>query len=273
MKKLLSGTLVAFGLTIPGMAIAADLGAPPVYKAPPAIAPVYSWTGFYIGANAGYGWNQNDGSAFCVNPVGAFNGPGCDSIPGSQIDSKGFIGGGQIGYNWQVSPNWLLGLEADFQGSDIKGSLNFPGPIPIIPSGAIAGTYAASEDIDWFGTVRARAGLTFDRVLVYGTGGLAYGKVDVSQALVFPAESYSSSASVTKTGWTAGGGIEWAFANNWSARLEYLYYDLGTVTSSATGAPTNTGFLVGKDFDVRGSIARAAINYKFDWGAPVVSRY
>jgi len=267
MKKLLSGTLVAFGLTIPGIAIAADMAAPPVYKAPPAIAPVFSWTGFYIGANAGGAWNQDDGLPFCVNPAGVLNGTGCrtTNVPGAQVDANGFIGGGQIGYNWQVSPNWLLGAEADFQGADIKGSLNIPGPFATVGGGGPGGTsFTASEKIDWFGTVRARAGLTFDRFLVYGTGGLAYGKVDVSQDTLFPATSYPSSASLTKTGWTAGGGVEWAFLNNWSAKLEYLYYDLGNVSTSGYGTPINDGYLGGKDFDVKGQIVRVGINYKFN---------
>jgi opacity protein-like surface antigen len=123
----------------------------------------------------------------------------------------------------------------------------------------------ANEKLEWFGTVRGRLGITFDRVLIYGTGGFAYGHVKVDQNSVpVPGPGpflFPSSASVTKTGWTAGGGIEWAFSGKWSAKIEGLYYDLGSITSA--GSAVN-GFMVGKNFDVRGGIARFGVNYRLN---------
>jgi outer membrane immunogenic protein len=276
MKKLLHGSLMAIGLVIPGATLAADM-AVPLYKAAPPEAAAANWSGGYVGLNAGGAWNNDDGLPFCINPAGVLNGTGCETtnVPGAQVDAKGFIGGGQIGYNLQVTPRWLLlGVEADLQGSDIHGSLNIPGPFAAVGGGGAAGSnFTASEKIDWLGTVRARLGFAFDRFLIYGTTGLAYGRVDVSQNTIFTNTSYPSSASLERSGWTAGGGLEWAFMNSWSARLEYLFYDLGHIGTSGLGTPINDGYFGGKDFDVKGQIVRAAINYKFNWGAPINSRY
>ena len=122
----------------------------------------------------------------------------------------------------------------------------------------------ANEKLEWFGTVRGRLGIAFDRVLIYGTGGLAYGHVKVDQNSVSVGGGpflFPSSASVTKTGWTAGGGIECAFAGKWSTKIEGLYYDLGWISSAGSAA---NGFMVGKNFDVRGGIVRAGLNYRFN---------
>ena len=246
------------------MASAADLPRKaPVYTPSP---PVFSWTGFYVGGNVGWGWLRDKGETFCVNPFGVLNGPGCSAqtATGDQIRADGFIGGAQAGYNWQIN-NWVLGVEADFQGANIKGSIAAPirlvGPgIPIVVA-----IENANEKLEWFGTVRGRLGIAVDRVLIYGTGGFAYGHVKVDQNSVpVPGPGpflFPSSASVTKTGWTAGGGIEWAFAAKWLAKIEGLYYDLGSLASAGSAA---NGFMVGKNFDVRGGIARLGLNYRFN---------
>ena len=213
----------------------------------------------------GWGWLRDSGETFCVNPAGVLNGSGCNAqtATGDQISGDGFIGGAQAGYNWQIN-NWVLGVEADFQGANIGGSvaasIPLAGPVPIIVA-----IENANEKLEWFGTVRGRLGVAFDRALIYGTGGFAYGQVKVDQdsapvgspgAFQFP-----SSASVTKIYWTAGAGIEWAFAGHWSTRVEGLYYDLGLITSAGSAA---NGFTVGKNFDVRGGIARVGLNYRFN---------
>jgi outer membrane immunogenic protein len=246
--------------------LAADLPTrAPVYKAQPAY---FSWTGFYIGANAGWGRNDDDGAPFCINPGGVLNGNGCrtTNVPGAQIRSDGGFVGGQIGYNVQ-NGMFVWGVEADFQGSDIKDSISIPGPFATVGGGAAGGTrFDASHSMDWFGTVRARLGLAaYDRALIYATGGLIYGRVQVSQNTVFPNTQYASTLETTRTGWTAGGGIEFAFAPNWSGKLEALYYDMGSVSTQAIGSPTIDSFIGGKTFDLKGGLVRAGINYRFGW--------
>ena len=197
-------------------ASAADL--PRQYtKAPaPVVAPMFNWTGFYIGANAGYGF--------------------ADSSFG---DADGFIGGGQIGYNWQgVGSPFVFGLEADLQFSDMGASSTI-GPV------------TANADINGFGTLRARLGYAFDRAMIYGTGGLAFTNTELSLS----AGGASVSDDDWSTGWTLGGGVEWAFMSNWSAKLEYLYVDSGDTTLSLLGTSV-TG-------DYNFSVVRAGLNYRF----------
>jgi outer membrane immunogenic protein len=245
--------------------LAADLPTrAPVYKAQPAY---FSWTGLYIGANAGWGWNDDDGAPFCINPGGVLNGTGCrtTNVPGAQIRSDGGFVGGQIGYNVQ-NGMFVWGVEADFQGADIKDSISIAGPFATVGNNTTGGTrFDASHSMDWFGTVRARLGVAYDRALIYATGGLIYGRVEVSQNTVFSGTQYASNLETTRTGWTAGGGIEFAFAPNWSGKLEALYYDMGSVSTQAIGSPTIDSFIGGKSFDLKGGLVRAGINYRFGW--------
>lgn len=261
-------------------ASAADL-APRMYtKAPPPVAAVYNWTGFYVGGNVGYGWGNRD-TFFNPLPTGA----GFVNLAPTTLntDPKGVLGGVQAGYNWQVG-SVVWGVEADIQGANISGSA-FQSPIvqfngtPFAAGSALS----ASEKIDWFGTVRGRVGFTATPlVLLYATGGLAYGGVNYTANTNFlPGgnQQYPASLSDTRFGWTAGGGLEWAFAGNWSAKFEALYYDLGTASTIANGVPGQpagtcggTGFCqVGYSWKTTGAIARVGLNYKFD--GPVVARY
>ena len=146
MKKLAFAALLATTAFTP--ALAADLGRP-IYKAPVAVAaPYMTWNGFYIGANAGYSWGTARGYLDGVRI-------------GDRVDTDGFSGGGQIGYNWQFSPNWVFGIEADVQGANISGGL-------LAPIGI-----AGESNVDVWGTVRGRLGYAAGNVLVYGTGGFA----------------------------------------------------------------------------------------------------
>jgi outer membrane immunogenic protein len=163
MRRLAVASLTAVGPSagFAATASAADLGPAPLYTKAPPIAP-FSWTGFYLGGNVGWGWLKDDGDPFCINPAGVLNGLGCrtTSVPGAQIDGNGVIGGGQLGYNWQTGI-WVFGVETDFQGSDIKGSVNIPGPFATVGGGAPGGTaFIADEMLDWFGTLRGRLGAT-----------------------------------------------------------------------------------------------------------------
>jgi outer membrane immunogenic protein len=277
MKKI---ALIAVAASIMSIsaASAADLARRTYTKAPPpVVAPLYNWTGFYIGGNVGGGWSEDSGATRCTE-AGVANTFFCQNVPGGTINGSGVIGGVQAGYNWQAGPNWLIGIEADIQGADIKGSTTVNGPFPFFGGGfGDPATFTASEKIDWFGTVRGRVGLTTGPVLFYVTGGLAYGHARLNTDLVSVTPfTFPASASVTKAGWTAGGGVEWGFAGNWSVKVEGLYYDLGTTTVSAgptvgAGDPTVAEFRRGKDFDLHGAIGRVGVNYRF--GGPVIAKY
>ena len=270
MKKL-TAHVTAISLLCAGSAIAADIRMP--MKAAPAPAPIaYNWTGLYVGGHAGYGWMDSadrvsdvTGSAFVAS------GSIASSIP---LDPGGFIGGGQIGYNWQVTPMWVIGLEADISWTDFDETASRPGPAD--PSRVLT----AHQKLDSFGTVRGRLGLTpANGWLAYVTGGLAYGRGSLSTALTRTTGAgcagganncQQGSVSDTLTGWTVGGGLEWAVANNWTMKAEYLYFDLGSVSHLMTDPffPATT-FSASADF--KGSIARVGLNYRF--GGPDVARY
>jgi outer membrane immunogenic protein len=182
-RKLLLGAVGALSLL--GTAQAADMPVNrPSYKAVP--APVFNWTGFYVGAHIGYGWGDALIDGFAAEPAGIF-------------------GGAQIGYNWQAAGSrWVFGIEADIAATDINDTIAGP----------------TTTTLDYFGTIRARLGYAQDRALFYITGGFAYGGNSVT--------AVPGSADEFHTGWTVGAGLEWAFAQRWSAKVEYLYVDLGS---------------------------------------------
>ena len=241
--------------------------------APPPPVPVFSWTGFYVGANIGGGWARDHGEHFCLGPTGVPDAD-CQVLPpGSEhISSSGIIGGGQMGYNWQTG-QIVLGIETDFQGADIRGSTTVGGPFGFAgpPPGVAlpAGIFTASEKIDWFGTVRGRVGwVPWDRVLIFATGGLIYGHVVADSLFTAPnvGTAYAGSSSATRAGWTVGGGVEYAFTNNWSGKIEGQYYDLGSITVVGNETPLTFppgGFQHNKNFDFTGAIVRLGLNYMF----------
>jgi outer membrane immunogenic protein len=270
-------------------ASAADLAARPYTKAPPAMVEVWNWTGFYVGGNGGYSWGRSRTDVTYFNTVtGApiVLPPG--SIVSSGFDMNGGVAGGQAGYNWQTS-NWVLGLEADIQWSGERGRSAFncaatavggaclPG-LTFLPAGVTGTSFALEQSLEWFGTVRGRAGLLVTpRVLLYGTGGLAYGSLKTTGTLAgFNPNGAAllavGSNSDTRVGWTVGAGVEAMITANWSAKLEYLYMDLGRTNNFAAltllpGAPIGVN-LTSRFTD---NIVRAGINYKF--GGPVVANY
>ncbi|MGB9028185.1 MAG: outer membrane protein [Rhodomicrobium sp.] len=216
-------------LALISAANAADMYVPAAggYKDVPAYT--VNWTGFYLGATAGYAWG--DSRFYDFEVTNSFN-----------VD--GFTGGGEIGYNFQFSPNWVAGIDADIS-SGISGKFG-PGELNT-PSGSSwnCGSGACVTDVNWYGTVRGRLGYAFNNVLVYGTGGLAYGGVD---SRIENSSTYKVSS--TNTGWTAGGGVEYMFAPNWSGKIEYLHIDLGW-TPEPLSLKSET------EFDV----VRAGVNY------------
>jgi outer membrane immunogenic protein len=248
-------------------AMAADLPAKaPLFKAPPPVA-IFSWSGFYVGANIGYSWgrSRNDWDVFAaaltvVNPTVC---PPALCVSGSDTNKiNGAIGGLQAGYNWHMA-NFVVGLETDVQASGQRGSQVFSAPfatsiiVGVIP---VVGTVSAAytQRLAWLATLRGRLGFAADRWLVYATGGLAYGRVTIDgtatatgfggdeggpgectavpgSADLCPLASFRSG--VTKAGWTLGAGAEGAIADGWSWKIEYLHVDLGTVTTTFATLP------------------------------------
>jgi outer membrane immunogenic protein len=274
-------------------AFAADL---PSYKAPPPppLPPPPLWTGFYVGLNAGGTWSSNNSVQVGTFPVGPQPGINPAVIPQlallasgslSSRNNGGFIGGGQIGYNWQFYNGAVLaGVEADIQGiARSNNTTNFTTGAVVVGVPVISNT-ALTRSLDYIGTVRGRLGWLFTpTLLVYGTGGLAYGGVNTSTS-IFQAGTNgfsglgATSFSDTRVGWTAGGGLEWMFMPRWSAKVEYLYYDLGNVSTTVplTSAffPIATYGIVQQTTRFNGNIVRAGVNYHFNWGAaPIVAKY
>jgi outer membrane immunogenic protein len=289
MRKVLG--LVGATLLLAGSASAADLLKAPAMP----LGPVSSWTGWYVGATAGYGWT-NQGidntvtSTFC-NPADG----GCRPLTGPVVSAalaaaipphlstnpKGFIGGGEFGYNHQLG-QFVLGVEADVSGADIKGSASAAQSVGVVGfPNTVNVAAAASEKLDFFATLRARLGfLVTPSLLAYGTGGFAFGHVSATTAFAEavggpgpcgcgPAVAVATSSSATLPGWTAGGGLEWMFAPQWSLKGEYLYYDLGTMSYAQTITQTDSlgrnffGAGVSSNVHVKGNIARAGVNFHF----------
>jgi outer membrane immunogenic protein len=292
-------------------AVSASAADMPV-KAPP-LAPVavYNWTGWYAGLNAGGIWPNSDGvshSALAGPCNAAFL--GCTSVPnystslatGSIFNTglgngAGFTGGGQFGYNWQFNGRGVAGFEADIAWTDQKRSTGFASVTPNVNFPGFPEPYAATvtRNLDYIGTVRGRLGfLATPAFLLYGTGGFAYGGARSSTvestnlAACAGAGTACSglgggSFSQVRAGWTVGAGGEWMFAPNWSAKAEYLYYDLGSVNyatglsqfCNGAGCGVNGGLFASTSGNTslryNGSIARVGINYHFS--GPVVAKY
>jgi outer membrane immunogenic protein len=208
-------------------ASAADLSRPS-YKAPVYVAPAFSWTGFYVGLNGGYGWGNS-----------TWSNAGSD-----EFGVKGWVGGGTVGYNMQTGV-WVWGIEGDLDYSTIKGS-------DAGPFGGVCGNVGGGCETRnrWLATGRGRIGYAWDRWLPYLTGGVAFGDVRMTP-------DGGATESKTKIGWTAGAGIEYAFLGAWSAKLEYLYADLGSSTCSAATCGVDT------DVSFKTNLVRVGVNYRF----------
>ncbi len=215
----------ALALAAGGQALAADLPQPGPPRAPatyvPVPAPAFSWSGIYVGINGGYAFGSGDFSS------GA-------SVSGV----NGFLAGGTIGANYQWG-RFVLGIEGDGDWTSLDGKTT-----PACSTCEVKSS--------WLATARGRAGYAFDRILFYGTGGAAFGNVQ-GGPIGGPFDSG------TQIGWTVGGGIEAAIAPNWTAKVEYLYVNLGNLNCTAAGC------LAGNTLNVTESVVRAGINYKFSW--------
>jgi outer membrane immunogenic protein len=259
LRKILMTTVAASAMA--GSAYAADLPsrrAPPVAYVPP--VPIFTWTGFYVGVNAGGAFRANNN----VNNNNLALLLGFPAVANNNGNNARFIGGGQAGVNYQIN-QFVLGVEGDGQvlvGSNNNGNNFF-------------GFGNNGNNTRFLGTVRGRGGIAFDRFLVYGTGGVAFGTgptINNFNPFLLGAGPFVNNVgngNNWRVGYAVGAGVEYAFLNNWSVKAEYLYTDLGRSNN-------NNGFFGGNNFRERNHIIRAGLNYKFDfWGAPapVVARY
>jgi outer membrane immunogenic protein len=340
--KRLSIASTALAVLLSGPVLAADLptakGPPP---APMAYVPAFTWTGFYVGVNAGYAWGDSNtryGYAYqpysvpvltdaaaardliIVNPYYPWFSPDWATPYGWPAsfgnNANGFTGGLQAGYNFQFG-SFVVGIEGDINWLNASKSASWynsgdwgtGAEICVISAADVAycdGTWEAGlrakTTMNWFGTLRGRAGVAFDRALIYVTGGLAFGNIKGStsgyfNAYGFPVEIidvpalaavgvappgadqiygsvWAGSKSSTQVGWTVGVGAEYAITNNWTVKLEYLYYDLGDISYTVAGTYGTYGFpgtglgATGVNYftashEVTGNIVRAGVNYKF----------
>lgn len=229
---LLLGVFVALIST--SVACAADLPRP-VYKAPavaPAPMPPFSWNGIYIGIHGGYGWSTFDSG-------------------GTSDDAKGWLGGFQLGYNYQID-SFVLGVEGDFSFADVADDISDP-----------FGTGGnASLKNDYFATIAGRVGYAFDRFLVYGKGGVAFtrDKYDITDGI-----GGFANGTFNRTGWMVGGGLEYAFWDNWSVKAEYNYLSFGSITETLTAgggitaSPANVSLI--------SHLVKVGLNYRFNLGS------
>lgn len=256
----------------------------------------FSWTGFYAGLNGGYGWNDSSvdwgpqsaaaapGNHVLNNAFGNADARYTSHSYSQSSDAEGGFVGGQFGYNLQFAKAWVAGLEADIQ-TGIDGDTSSTGTHTVFGR-ALNFTAASDQDLKYFGTVRGRLGvLATPNLLVFGTGGLAYGETEsrasislattavVASGYITPGSLINCFANVvclaggdkeTSVGWTVGGGVEWAFLKNTMLKLEYLHVDLGsqTVRLTSQSPSTGNGFVTTK-FENSFEIVRAGLNVKF----------
>jgi outer membrane immunogenic protein len=269
MKKIILAAAVAgIGSTA---AWAADLGAPSA----PAMAEVYSWTGFYFGGDVGVAGVKNNFTSNFSQPAG-----GTDPASNVQYNSLSptpFIGGGHAGFNWQFAPSLVAGVEGDWQS--VRAHPSFCRQTDIDSFACVDGSNlndgprgfaSASSELNWVATARGRFGWATGRLMIYGTGGAAFAKVDSSVALNCPGAgcgndgtklSSSVSSSTQKTGWVIGAGVEWMFAQNWIVRGEYQHIDLGSVSLAVS--PNCGGCSFSSTQKVGLDIFRAGVSFKF----------
>ena len=282
-RLLLASTAIA---ALGSAALAADLPSRRVAPAPFVAVPAFTWSGLYVGVNAGYIFGD-DNRITTVGNNGPVAGPGTlfNSLNNIRVNSvrlnpEGFTGGGQIGYNLQFG-GIVVGVEADAAYTDYRQTGTFFGTTPAA-AGFAASTFRT--DLGFLGTVRGRVGYAFDRFLVYGTGGLAYGDVDHTALFYAPGTGvgvlqFAGRRTGVETGYAVGGGVEYALPTTFSLfgsnavtlKAEGLYYDLGrrnvlvpgVVAAAIPGSGVTVGTSYTSRYETNGVIARAGINFKF----------
>ncbi|MGH6811693.1 MAG: outer membrane protein [Methylocella sp.] len=250
-RQILLASVGAIAIAAP--AFAADLGTrppPPVYLPPP---PIFTWTGLYLGGQIGYAWGSD--------PIDVVDFTGFSPPAFFNTKPQGVIGGAHLGYNLQIN-QWVVGLEGTVDGTSVEGTRTSAGGFVTMHSNA-----------DVQGSIRARLGVAFDRVLIYGTGGAAFAGITNGYTLGAPFFVNDETDSKTRTGWTVGGGLEYAVTNNWSIRAEYRYSDFGR-SPDFPFSPITLG-TVSFTHHLTQSQVQAGFSYKFNSFAPlpVVAKY
>jgi outer membrane immunogenic protein len=292
MRRIVVGVFAA-SLCLASQAFAADMPvkAPP----PPPAAPAPSWTGFYVGGEVGGAWSDphlsyspNDGPA-AVLVYGQFGLAGEQPFAANSFKMSGVTGGLEGGYNWQINPNWLVGIETDFNGSSLKGTGS---STTLIQTGPVFNqTINVNQTFDWYGTLRGRLGfLPSNNLLLFGTGGLAYGRVIESglftangptlagYGATFPPFSwecgtngstcFAGTSSQIRVGYTLGGGLEWLFWQKWSVKAEYQYVNLGSAPLRFTAIGLAGAGTIHSSFNANFArddfqVVRGGVNYHF----------
>jgi outer membrane immunogenic protein len=254
MKKTIAAVATAIALAS-APALAADLP----MKAAPMPAPVWSWTGFYIGGHVGFGWGQDETRIDSVTAGGVV---APVNLTFNQNSRSGFLGGGQAGYNWQAGA-FVFGVQADIAGLDVRGT----NPCLIL--------LTCTSKSDWLATATGRIGaVVLDRGLVYVKGGGAWLNTNHTTALnpAVPGVPQITNGSFTNDGWLVGMGTEWMITQNWTAfvELDYMRFDDKKVNFALIPAPAVT-FNTNQTQTL--AIAKAGVNYKFGWGGPVAAKY
>jgi outer membrane immunogenic protein len=247
----------------------------------PAVAPVpsFSWTGCYVGTHGGGGWGRKEFS----DPSGAFF---ADPGAAVRVNNRGFLAGGQVGCDWQFAPSWVIGIEGATAWVNLKGDtldVFTHGGGTLVPTPILITTGTFDARTDFLASVTGRVGWAWDRWLLYVKGGAAwdhdkYSFIGRVTALGFPDgfAPFDFAASESRVGWTAGAGVEWAFWSNWSAKIEYDFYDFGkrrlTFVNIENERPP-----VPAEVDQQIHTVKFGINYRFSWGkapsSPVVAKY
>lgn len=223
----------------------------PAYQAQPPVA--YSWTGFYVGGHLGAGWSTNEWRLF-----DSFGAPAAGLGLGSG-SASGFLGGAQIGANYQFDVV-VIGVEGDFSWANVSGQT----------CDALTGLFQCNTKADRLATIVGRLGIAADRALVYVKGGAAWVHNTHGVTIISGPNVFEPTTSISKWGWTAGAGVEYALIRNWSVKLEYDFMDFGTSRVVFNVPPATT---VTNEVKQRVHALKVGWNYKFDWGAPVVTNY
>lgn len=255
--------LASSALVCAGSAFAADMRMPT--KAPSPVAAPFSWSGCYVGAQVGYGWGQKEFSDPQLGPVDPFFGFTIFTIapPGTilQNDTNGWLAGGQLGCNYQVG-NWVFGVEGDYAWANIDGTISDP-----FFANKNGDPQLLSAETRGLGAATGRVGYAFDRFLVYGKGGAAWAH-DRYDAILFDqlvaffgvAPPTLFTASETRFGWTVGAGIEYAFWDRWSVKVEYNHYEFG---DRRVNLVSTAGDILPLDIEQRIDTVKIGVNYRF----------
>jgi len=282
LRKLLGIAGISSLLIAPlSAAKAADM---PVKAPPLPPLPAWSWTGFYVGGYAGGAWGTDGATGtfnFPIPPFFAIDEAAENAATSPRYKANGFTGGVEAGGNYQVG-HTVFGFEADFGAFNLRGSTSgtiaFPSTLPGGPAFPPTTFFTPTTSVatDWLFTARPRLGWATDHWLFYVTGGLAVTRETFNQTIIqLPPFIETASTAATRAGSAVGGGIEYAFARNWSAKVEYLYVDFGHIGGVGTLTPAFAGFNFTDSSHLTASIARVGLNYKFDWAgaaAPMVTK-